>query len=101
MGCESELYIVPNPWLILAFIAVLAGTGWQGYRMGQAASEAAHDAEKLAAIEAGQKLDAERIALQRERDALADQLAEERNADPIVVERGLGPSRGVRLNKLR
>lgn len=82
-------------------LALSAFTGWQGYRAGRAACEAAHNATLLAHIEAGRKLDDDRRRLARERDELAAQLEEEAHADPVIVERCLAPGRVQRLNTLR
>lgn len=94
-----------DPRLILAaLLAVLicsGGAGWQGYRLGYAAAGADHNAQLLAEIEAGAKLEEERRSLAAERDALARQLEEESHADPVFVERCLAPDRVRRLNTLR
>lgn len=89
-----------NPWLIIGVIAIGALAFWQGYRWGHDISEAQHQAEILKRIEEGQKLDAERIKVARERDDLARRLEEQANADPVVVNQCLGPSRVRRLNAL-
>ncbi|MEP3295333.1 MAG: hypothetical protein ABJO27_02395 [Pseudoruegeria sp.] len=94
-----RLYVYSG--LITIFAVVTAFAGWQGYRMGHAACEAAHDAETLARIEAAQKLDAERIDVARTRDELARKLEEQAHADPIIVERCLNTDRVRRLNSLR
>jgi hypothetical protein len=87
--------------LVVAFVAAASVAGWQGYRMGYAKAQAAHDADLLAQIEAGQKLEADRRRVARERDALAEQLERAGNAEPVIVERCLAPSRVRRLNTLR
>ena len=93
--------MIPLHWL-LAGAVVLAGlAGWQGYRMGHAACEGHHRAEMLAQIEAGQKLDAARRKVAQERDRLARELEEAAYADPVLVERCLGPDRVRRLNSIR
>lgn len=90
-----------NPWMILGAIAFAALVGWQGYQMGYSASEDDHNAEKLALIEAGQKLEASRIRVARQREMEARELEEQANADPVVVEQCFGPDRVRRLNTLR
>ncbi|MEP2782147.1 MAG: hypothetical protein ABJO67_04140 [Pseudoruegeria sp.] len=90
-----------NAAIATALVGMVAGAGWQGYRMGHAACEAAHNAETLARIEAAQKLDAERINVARTRDELARMLEEQAHADPIIVQRCLNPDRVRRLNSLR
>lgn len=96
---------MPGPRLILSALAAVlictAGAGWQGYRMGYAVAQAAQDARLLAEIQAGMKAEEARRALAQERDRLATQLKEEADADPVVVERCLGPGRLQRLNALR
>lgn len=94
-----------NPWLIIAAIGVViivaAGAGWQGYRMGFAASEARYNLERLAMIEAGHKLDQARRLIAQQRDDLADELEAKGNAEPVSVTRCLGISRVRRLNTQR
>jgi hypothetical protein len=82
-------------------LAVAGAIGFQGYRMGYASAEADQHAEELARIEAGRMLEADRRRIAQERDQLADQLKEQAHADPIIVERCLGPGRVLRLNALR
>lgn len=89
-----------NPWLILAVLALAAGSAWQGYRIGHRAAEAAHGAEILKQIEEARQLEAERIQIARERDELARRLEDEANADPVVVNQCIGPGRVRRLNAL-
>jgi hypothetical protein len=86
-------------WAIVAVLIIAAG--WQGYRMGNAACQTAHDAERLAMIEAGRKLDAERrrIAQQRAEDARKQEGAA--YAEPIAVDRCLGPDRVRRIHAIR
>ena len=86
---------------VALWLASVALTGWQAYRRGYGDSEAAHAAQMLARIEAGQKLDAARRQVALERDALARKLEREAHADPVVVERCLGPDRLRRLNAIR
>lgn len=92
---------MPNPWLIVAFLAALAGTGYQGYRMGKSDCEAAHNAAMLEALEEGEKLKNERRELETQIDTLARELEREANEDPIVVTQCLGPSRVRRLQSIR
>lgn len=87
------------PLLAAAVIAVLCG--WQGYRLGFATSEARHNFERLARIEAGQKLEQARRQIARERDQLSRKLEEQAYAQPVAVERCLGPGRVRRLNAIR
>jgi len=83
---------------VLALIASLVG--WQSYRAGQSACEAAHNAAMIEALAEGDRLNTARIALKSERDRLARQLEMEANEDPIVVTQCLGPSRVRRLNAI-
>lgn len=85
-------------WLALGAVAAIF---LFGYRLGGTACQRKHDAAFLAQIEAGQKLDRARIEAMRARDLLAQQLEELSHADPVVVERCLGPGRLRRLNTLR
>lgn len=74
---------------------------WRGYEWGYGAADAKHKAELLAQIEAGRMLeDARRMAAQK-RDDLSRKLEEAAHADPVVVERCLGPKRVRRLNAIR
>lgn len=87
------------PFILAAVLTAVAG--WQGYRMGYNKCEAAHNLERLAQIEAGQKLEAARRQALSERDELARRLDEEGFGDTVYVERCLGPSRVQRLNGVR
>lgn len=82
-------------------IAAFLGCMWWAYGQGVAKCQADHDAEWKAMIEAGEKLEAQRIAEAQKRDELIDELKEQANADPIVVERCAGPDRVRRLNQIR
>lgn len=82
-------------------LAIAAICGWQGYRMGVAACEADHQAEALARIEAGRKLESARRQIAQERDLLTRKLEEQAHAQPVAVDRCLGPGRVRRLNAIR
>lgn len=87
--------------IYLAIIsALVAGAGWQGYRIGYDASDAAHNDATLAAIAEGKRLDAARLKAQTERDELSRKLEEAANEDPIIVSQCLSPDRVRRLNTL-
>lgn len=88
-------------WLAAAVIAAIGLSGWQGYRIGNAAAVADHKAEMLARIEAGRVLDDDRRRLAQERDRLARELEGAAYAESVVSERCLGPERVRRLNALR
>lgn len=90
-----------NPWVIIGAITLAALVGWQGYRMGYSQAEDDHNAEKLALIEAGQKLESARIHAANQREAEARELEEQANADPVAVEQCFSPVRVRRLNTLR
>jgi hypothetical protein len=92
---------MPNPWLILAALALCAAVGWRGYIQGYAAAEHDHNVEKLALIEAARKLDEDRRAAARKLSELSDKLEAEANAEPATVDMCLGPSRVQRLNRTR
>ena len=84
----------------VAIAAVLGAMLW-AYSQGRAACEAAHRAERLKQIEAGERLEEERRSVASERAALTIKLSEERNADPVIVHRCLGPERVWRLEAIR
>ena len=89
--------------ILIALIGALTLSGlgvWRGYAWGYAASEAQHNADRLAQISAGQELEAERREVARERDELAQQLEVEAYEEPVVVQQCLGPSRLRRLNAI-
>ncbi|EDM71033.1 hypothetical protein RAZWK3B_16590 [Roseobacter sp. AzwK-3b] len=92
---------MPNPWLILGAIAVLAGAWGHGYWRGGEACRAAHNAEIIERQREAQKLNDARLEALQERDRLARELEESAYADPVTVERCLGPDRVHRLNNLR
>lgn len=77
----------------------MAAVAFQGYRMGQAACEAAHNERELERIEEGERLKEERRDLEIQIDDLARQLQEEADAEPVTVVQCLSPSRVMRLNQ--
>ncbi|UWQ29923.1 hypothetical protein [Leisingera sp. M523] len=87
------------PLAALALLAVFCG--WQGYQRGAADCAAAHRAEQLARIEAGRMLEDARRQIAHERDQLSRKLEEQAYAEPVAVERCLGPDRVRRLNAIR
>lgn len=88
-------------YLLAGAMAACVVAAFAGYQRGYAAAEADFNAQLLARIEAGQKLEQARITAIRERDHLSQTLEEQAHADPIVVEQCLGPDRVRRLNELR
>ncbi len=84
----------------VAVVALLAFTWWHGHGAGRDACEAAHNAERLAQIEAGRMLETARRKIAQERDQLARKLEEQAHAEPVSVERCLGPGRVRRLNAI-
>lgn len=92
---------LPNPWLIVGAAAFVGLSWWHGYSTGDKAATARHNAAIIAQMEAGEKLEAERREIARERDDLARQLEEAAYAEPVIVDRCLGPSRLRRLNSIR
>ena len=91
---------MPNPWLIIACIAFMAGSGYQGYRMGQSACEAAHSAAELERIAEFEAAKQKRIKAEQERDQLAIELEEANNEQAIVVTQCLGPNRLRLINRV-
>lgn len=78
-----------NRYLLIGATAAIALAGLQGYRMGYAASEGRHAAalvaaqrEAFAAAEAASRKEAERLAMEAERDALARDLEAQAYTDP-------------------
>jgi hypothetical protein len=78
-----------NRYLILAAVALWIATGLQGYRLGYRASETEHALDladaQASAFEAAERAsikEAERLALEAERDALAQELMSQAYADP-------------------
>lgn len=76
-------------WLLSATLAAIGLAGWQGYRMGEAAAEGRHAAALLEAQRQAQRaadlasrIEAERLAMQAERDRLARDLEDRAHADP-------------------
>lgn len=94
-----------RPYFYAAALAAVTALGawlWGvGYAAGKRACEASHAAAEAAQAEAAAKLDAARIEIQRQRDALARQLQEAAYADPVSVPECLGAGRVRRLNSLR
>lgn len=89
-----------NPWFIVGVVGIAGAAFWFGDRNGHARCTAQHQAETLERIKVGQKLEAARIQVARERDVLARQLEEQANEDPVIVSQCLSPSRVRRLNGL-
>lgn len=90
---------MPNPWMIIGALGIIAAVSFQTYRMGQAACEAAHNQRELERIEEGERLKEERRYLESQLDDLTRQLQEEADAEPVTVVQCLSPSRVMRLNK--
>lgn len=88
-------------YFIAGAMAAAIGAVVFGYLQGYAAAEADFNAERLARIEAGKKLDAARIEAVTARDALLRKLEEQANAETIVDDQCFSPSRVRRLNSLR
>lgn len=87
------------------FLAAMAGAMvWSygnGYRaamekVGRAVEQSRR--ETIRAAEEAGRIELQRLALERERDALTRKLEDEANADPVLVPQCLGPSRLRRLN---
>lgn len=87
--------------IFLAAIATVAAATFAGFLVGKRVERGQCDAELLAQIEIGQKLDAARRTMERKRDDLARKLTEEAYEDPVAVVQCLGPDRVRRLNALR
>lgn len=94
-----------NAKLILAALALSALTGWQGYRMGVSAEETRQallltDAQRRAIERTNDanRAEAERLALQAERDALALELEDLARADPDASRPALSAGSVRRLN---
>lgn len=73
----------------------------RGVWAGRAELTAELAAAKAAARAALDVAEAQRLAVQQERDRLAQELEEAALADPVVVPQCLGPDRVRRLNALR
>ncbi|PZQ99218.1 MAG: hypothetical protein DI533_00480 [Cereibacter sphaeroides] len=78
-----------RPWLIAAFLAAILASGAIGYRQGKVVTEAAYlrdlDAARQRAFDAANlasKKEAERLALEAQRDELARELDAAAYADP-------------------
>lgn len=91
----------PNRIIIAAGIALSLLALWRGYEWGYSSAEALRNAELLARIEAGKKLEAERLQIAAERDDLSRKLEDAEYAAPVFIERCLSPDRVRRLNALR
>ena len=91
---------MPNPWLIIACIAFMAGSGYKGYRMGKAACEAAHSAAELERIAEFEAAKQKRIKAEQERDQLAIELEEANNEEPVTITQCLGPNRLRLINRV-
>jgi hypothetical protein len=94
-----------NPWPILAAVLLIGLAGFQGYRMGSRAADARHERallqaqnEMIQAAEQASRKEAERLAMQSERDALARDLEDQANAEPDDGSCGLPAGRVQRLN---
>ncbi|MCT4558590.1 MAG: hypothetical protein N4A61_11095 [Pelagimonas sp.] len=82
-------------------VALCVGAGAFGFHEGGQRCEARHAIAAIEKAERAAQLDAERIEVARQRDNLVRELEELSNADPVVVERCIGPNRVRRLNALR
>ena len=93
-------------WLIIAALALAAGAGVQGYRMGAAANEARHIAalaeaqsETLAAITQANAAEAKRLAAEQAVRVQNRELEDLARAEPVQSPACLPASRVLRLNK--
>lgn len=84
--------------LFPVLLAIFAGGA---YWKGQVDCNAARDQERLAHIEAGRMLNAERRRVAAQRDEFAREQERKAHAQAPTVQRCLGPSRVRRLNALR
>lgn len=88
--------------LIASVLVALFGLA---YAKGRIDGNAALQARIAAAVEgereAAAKLEAQRLAIEAERDRLARELEDEADADPVAVPQCLSPDRVRRLNRLR
>lgn len=102
---------LPNPWLILGLCAALTGgaslIGVKAYRAGKGACEASHAAALDRAREAAAKAaeiasrrEADRLAAEAERDAMAMELEDAARMDPGAGACGIGLDGVRRLNRL-
>lgn len=99
----SPLLLTLGRALIWPAVAVAVGWGlytW-GARDGRAACEARAAADAAASAEAFRKLDLARQVASDARAALARQLEDHANADPVSVPQCLSPDRVRRLNQIR
>ena len=95
-----------KPWLIIAALALAAGAGVQGYRMGGAANEALHvaalaeaQADTLAAITKANAVEAKRLAAEQVVRVQNRELEDLARAEPMQSPACLPASRVLRLNK--
>jgi hypothetical protein len=94
-----------RPWLLAALCAALVAPFGFGWRMGAQNAEARHSAalaaaqaRAFAAAEVASRKEAERLALEMERDALARDLEAAAYADPDRDRPALGADSVRRLN---
>ncbi len=94
-----------KPWLIIAALALAAGAGVQGYRMGSAANEARHiaalaeaQAEALTEARAATAAETKRLIADAARAAEARALEDQAYAAPVESPACLPLSRVLRLN---
>lgn len=86
------------PWFIIAALAFAGAAQWYGYRAGYAAAVVEQQAAHVDAMAADAVAEQERQELQARRDAIALQLEDEANAEPIANGACLPVSRVRRLN---
>lgn len=99
---------MPNPWLILAVIAALAGAWGHGYQRGKASLRAdllaaqarAHEAA-AAADAVVRRIESARLVAEAARDVLAREIEDEANAAPDAGLPALGLGSVRRLNRIR
>jgi len=83
------------------FLVWTAAVAWFARDYGRSECEAAHSRDALKMAQAGEKLENDRRALAIERSELMDEIRRQADADPVVVERCIGPGRVQRLNAIR
>ncbi|MCT4557363.1 MAG: hypothetical protein N4A61_04810 [Pelagimonas sp.] len=88
-------------WRVVGAVALGGAVFAFGFHEGGQRCEARHAIAAIEKAERAAQLDAERIEVAKQRDDLARELEELSNADPIIVERCLGPNRVRRLNALQ
>lgn len=93
-------------WLIIAALALAAGAGVQGYRMGASATEARHtaalaeaQANTLDAIAKANAAEVERLAAEQAVRVQNRELEELARAEPVQSPACLPVSRVLRLNE--